>query len=724
MAVETVGKYEIRGRLGAGAMGTVLDAWDTVIERRAALKIVKKPPAGDIEGAEALARFKREAQAAGRLTHPNIVAVYDYGEDDENAWIAMELVEGGSLKDIIDRGERFALPEVGRVMEQTLAGLDYSHKRGVVHRDIKPANIMLAADRTIKIADFGIARLENSSMTQVGTVMGTPSYMAPEQLRGETVDARADIWAAGVMLYQLLTGEKPFEGGFSSVMHKAIHTDPTPPSSLAVTAPRAFDAVISKALAKRPEDRWASAAVFADAIRAAITAPAQAVPLPMADSDATIVAAGPRPVIAPKTPAAATQASPVAKKGAPVLLIGGGIAALGAAAAAAFLLMGAPSTPTPPPPTPQIALQQPPPPAAPPAVTIQPAAPAAPLLTPTAPPLLQTAPQATAQVSPPLQAPVIAPPPTPSTSVPAQTTLLAPAPPVSPPVAQAPVQQAPIQQTPIQQTPIQQTPAQLAPAPQPPPPIVAMPVRPPAPQLLPAPPPPLLQPAAPQPQIALLQPPKLDFAAAAAAAANAAPCTLISGAATENSLTLSGVARRGEETAIWRMLAARGIPLSAATLGVQPFDGPYCPALAVLRPVIAAPDAAPRVSVIGNMPLLKGQFLRFDVTLPSWPSHLYVAYFMASGEVAHLVPSATHPADAIVRLGEPRAGFPGWEVDEPFGTDLLVAVASERPLFGANRPLVEPQADYIAALSTALAAARQAGQRVAIRPLVIETAAR
>ncbi|WP_431280524.1 protein kinase domain-containing protein [Humitalea sp. 24SJ18S-53] len=736
MAFETVGKYEIRGRLGAGAMGVVLDAWDPVIERRAALKILKKPPAGDVEGAESLARFKREAQAAGRLTHPNIVAVYDYGEDGENAWIAMELVEGGSLKDILDRGERFPLPEVGRIMDQTLAGLDYSHKRGVVHRDIKPANIMLAADRTIKIADFGIARLENSSMTQVGTVMGTPSYMAPEQLRGETVDARADIWASGVMLYQLLTGEKPFEGGFSSVMHKAIHTEPTPPSSLAVTAPRAFDAVISKALAKRPEDRWASAAAFADAIRTAMTAPSQPAPLPMADSDATIVAGSTRPPAA--APPAQAQAKTPAKtgeaprKGSPVLMIGGGVAVAGAAAVAAFLMLRPVPDPSPVPPS-QIALQQPPTPPAPPVVTIQPPAPTAPVLAPVAPALLQPVPQ---QPAPPILAPVVPPTPTQPVPTPVQQAPVA-TPPV--PVQQAPVQQAPVQQTPVQQTPVQPAPIQPAPlaqAPveppaaqkppveQAPPPVVAMPQRPPAPQVSPAPPPPLLTPSAPPQQLALVQPPRLDFAAAAAAAAAAPSCALIAAGSTANGLTLRGVARRGDDAAIRRALNARDIPLSAVSLGVQSFDGPYCASFDTLRPVLAAPDAAPQVGVIGSMPLIKGQLLRFDVTMPSWPAHLYVAYFMASGEVAHLVPSAAHGPGATVRLGEPRAGFPGWEVDEPFGTDLLVAVASERPLFGTNRPLVEPQADYIAALSAALNAARQAGSRVAIRPLVIETAAR
>ena len=338
MSNEKFGKYEIRGTLGEGAMGRVLDAFDSVIERRAALKVVRCPAAGDADGTEAMARFRREAQAAGRLNHPNIVAVYDYGEDDRHAWIAMEHVPGGSLKEMLERDERLAMPAILKIMEQMLSALDYSHKRGVVHRDIKPANIMLGAEGEVKIADFGIARIENSSMTQVGTIMGTPSYMAPEQLRGETVDSRADIWAAGVVLYQLVTGEKPFSGGYSSVQHKAINTEPTPPSTLSVTAPLGIDAVVARAMAKRPDGRFATAGEFAKALQGAMAAPTAA--LPVADGDATIVAT------ASGTKPAAPAKSPVpARKGAPLVLIGGGVTLLAAAGAALFFLGGQPTQP-------------------------------------------------------------------------------------------------------------------------------------------------------------------------------------------------------------------------------------------------------------------------------------------------------------------------------------------------------------------------------------------
>ncbi|MDP3416694.1 serine/threonine-protein kinase, partial [Falsiroseomonas sp.] len=318
---ELTGKYEARGTLGAGAMGTVIDAFDRMIERRVAVKLVRLPAGDDAEAREAHARFRREAQAAGRLSHPNIVGVFDYGENADTAWIVMELVEGGTLKGVMDRGERLPVAQVVRLMDQILGALAYSHGRGVVHRDIKPANIMLTADPAgpqVKIADFGIARIESSTMTQVGTVMGTPSYMAPEQLRGEPVDARADIWAAGVLLYQLLTGEKPFDGGYSALMHRVLNTEPPPPSQLAVSAPRGFDAVVARALAKRPDDRFPTASAFAEAIRSAGdtaepagTGFAGAGKLPGLD-DATMVATASR---APATPAPPPPPPPAKSSG-------------------------------------------------------------------------------------------------------------------------------------------------------------------------------------------------------------------------------------------------------------------------------------------------------------------------------------------------------------------------------------------------------------------------
>ncbi len=293
-AVESLGKYVIRRQLGRGAMGTVYEGFDPIIERVVAIKTVRLPEVADDETAEQIARFRREAQAAGRLTHPNIVGVFDYGETKDLAYIVMEYVDGPPLKNLLDKNERFPLPRIVQIMEDLLAGLQFSHERGVVHRDIKPANLMLTQSGQAKITDFGIARIDSSSMTQAGTVLGTPAYMSPEQFMGQVVDARSDIYSSGALMYQLLTGERPFAGGISSIMHKVLNTEAPSPSRISVTAPRRFDAVVRKAMAKRPEDRYGSAAEFMAAIRTAVAAPVAAMEAAHDDNEATMVSA-PRP---------------------------------------------------------------------------------------------------------------------------------------------------------------------------------------------------------------------------------------------------------------------------------------------------------------------------------------------------------------------------------------------------------------------------------------------
>ncbi len=386
-----LGKYELRKVLGKGAMGTVYEGFDPIIARQVAIKTVRLPEPDDLDAQDELARFKREAQAAGRLSHPNIVGVFDYGETPEIAYIVMEFVDGTTLKHLTDKHERFELPEIVRLMSELMAGLQYSHDRGVVHRDIKPANIMLTSKNEVKIADFGIARIESSSMTQAGTMLGTPSYMSPEQFMGQTVDARTDLYSSGVLLYQLLTGEKPFEGGLTAIMHKVLNTEPPAPSALSVTVPGSFDAVVKKAMAKRPQDRFASATEFAQAVRAAYEAKALA-PAgdfgfgDFSDSDATIVEGGrpPPPPPPPPSPPIAKPA-PSVKKGPPWALIGGAVVVLLLlAGGGAYFMLGS----KPPAPkvitavTPIITANTPPP--------VKPATPAAPA-TPPPPPTLTDA---------------------------------------------------------------------------------------------------------------------------------------------------------------------------------------------------------------------------------------------------------------------------------------------------------------------------------------------
>ncbi|MCP5267545.1 MAG: protein kinase [Zoogloeaceae bacterium] len=276
-----LGKYEIRRELGRGAMGVVYEGWDAGIGRAVALKTVRRDQLDGGEAEELLSRFRREAQAAGRLNHPGIVAVYEYGEDAGTAFIAMEFVDGRELKDVFDRNERYPLSEICRLMAQLLEAIGHAHANGIVHRDIKPANIFLLKDGRLKVGDFGIARMESSNLTQAGTVLGTPAYMSPEQFMGQTIDSRSDLFSAGVILYQFLTGEKPFTGQLTTIMHKVLKEEPLAPSELNVQVPRGFDALIRKALAKRPDERFQSAQAFIAALQSTVQN--------ATDADATVI---------------------------------------------------------------------------------------------------------------------------------------------------------------------------------------------------------------------------------------------------------------------------------------------------------------------------------------------------------------------------------------------------------------------------------------------------
>ena len=268
-----IGKYEIRGELGRGAMGVVYEGFDPLIKRIVALKTIRADQLAGEQGETMIARFRREAQAAGRLSHPNIVSIYEIGEDEGVWYIAMEFVRGRELKNYFEANERFTTADIVRVMTKILDALGYSHRLGVIHRDIKPANVILLEDGGVKVADFGIAHIESSNMTQVGTVLGTPSYMSPEQIMGLPVDGRSDLFSAGVILYQFLTGERPFSGSATATMHKVLEEDPLPPSRFNVQVPGAMDAVVRKALAKRPDERFQTADEFAAALRGATERP-------------------------------------------------------------------------------------------------------------------------------------------------------------------------------------------------------------------------------------------------------------------------------------------------------------------------------------------------------------------------------------------------------------------------------------------------------------------
>src|SRR5215469_6323158 len=259
--VSKAGRYEIVGELGRGAMGIVYKAVDPVIGRTVAVKTIRLSEEGTgLNRSELLSRFQTEARAAGLLTHPNIVVVYDAGEEDGLYYITMELVEGKSLQALLDGGHSFPLPRTLRILDQTCNALQFAHERNVVHRDIKPANLMLTADDTVKITDFGTAKiLQFGSTQQTSHVMGTPSYMSPEQVKGRAVDGRSDIFSLGVMLYEMVTGEKPFPGqNITTVIYKIVNEDPVPPRQIDPSIHPGISAVIMKALAKEPEQRYQS----------------------------------------------------------------------------------------------------------------------------------------------------------------------------------------------------------------------------------------------------------------------------------------------------------------------------------------------------------------------------------------------------------------------------------------------------------------------------------
>jgi predicted Ser/Thr protein kinase/tetratricopeptide (TPR) repeat protein len=270
MEPSRLGRYVVESVVGKGAMGVVYLARDPVIGRRVALKTLTIP--SDAEEAEEFRkRFLREAQAAGMLNHPGIVTVHDAGVDDETglSFIAMEFIEGRSLRDFHRAGHGFAYSEVARIGAALAGALDYAHSKGVVHRDIKPANILLTPQGMAKITDFGVARLETSNLTAAGQFIGTPNYMSPEQVAGGIVDGRSDLFSLGVVLFELLTGQRPFPGhSLTEVAYKIVHEPARIPSQVRPGLPSAFNPIVLKLLEKDPARRYARGADVARALDA------------------------------------------------------------------------------------------------------------------------------------------------------------------------------------------------------------------------------------------------------------------------------------------------------------------------------------------------------------------------------------------------------------------------------------------------------------------------
>jgi serine/threonine protein kinase len=653
-AVQTLGRYEIRGTLGRGAMGVVHDGFDPVIGRRVAIKTVRLPDQADAEAQEEVARFRRESQAAGRLTHPNIVSVYDFGETGDVAFIVMEFVDGPTLKALLDKQERFALPAIQRIMDDLLAGLRFSHERGIVHRDIKPANVMLTSEGQAKIADFGIARIENSSMTQVGTVLGTPSYMSPEQFMGQVVDARTDIYSAGVLLYQLLTGDRPFDGGFSTIMHKALHTDPPWPSEVTVTAPAALDAVVRRAMAKRPEERFASAAEFAAAIRAAMVPGGTSTE---ATQEATVVLRRPVEVAPPITPAPSPKpTAPARVRSRTLLPIAAGIGIIGLAGVGAGAWF---------------------------------------LRTPTPAPVAEVTPE-------PLPQPPFA-------RGGAVETEPAPSSPTSP--AGVTGKQA----APSQASPAPAAPTPPAPAPEPTPPESALiaPARAPA-------------PSAPAPASAEILRQALATASCSAMSAQIPD---------DGPVVVSGIAGGRSVGALRERIAALVRP-RVLDWQVTSVGAVFCGALGAVH--ATGLDASPPTLILaGNRTALHdGERIQPVVTMPAFGGELRVDYIVHDGSLVHLYPTVADPAQHAVAvpartlapnerltLGIGSDGKPIWEVGPPYGTDIILAVASSVPLLTQPPPenAVDSGTAYLRQLQAAIEAARTKGAKVSSSLLPVQT---
>ncbi|MES2385691.1 MAG: serine/threonine-protein kinase [Pseudomonadota bacterium] len=272
MSLNKLGRYDIIRVLGKGAMGLVYEARDPNLNRRVAIKTIKVENLSEEAAAEYEARFKTEAHSAARLQHPNIVSVYDSDRHGDMAFLVMEFIQGEDLKHHLDAGQRYSLEQSLAMMRELLSALEYAHRQSIVHRDVKPANLLIEADGRVKLTDFGVARIQDSgevTRTQ-GSMVGTLKYMSPEQVQGQPIDARADLFAVGIVLYQLLTGKRPFDGDTDfAIIQQIVNHTPAAPSSINPMLPPAIDAVLARALAKKRDQRFASAHEFAQALQEA-----------------------------------------------------------------------------------------------------------------------------------------------------------------------------------------------------------------------------------------------------------------------------------------------------------------------------------------------------------------------------------------------------------------------------------------------------------------------
>jgi serine/threonine-protein kinase len=336
---QTIGRYKVQESIGFGAMGAVYKAFDPLIKRTLAIKTIRLDiPRQSPQYKSFIERFYHEARISGTLSHPNIVTLFDIGEEGGVPYLAMEFVEGETISSLIEKGVRFHPEKVISLVSQIASALDYAHSKGVIHRDIKPSNVILFDGDRVKVTDFGIAKLVDAEMTQGGTLLGTPSYMSPEQAMGEKLDGRSDIFSLGVCAFEMLSGEQPFPGNnVTSILYKLVHVDPIEPASLEMNGlvPQKWHEVFNKVLAKKPDDRYQTASEFVQDLEyclgswfgAAVGDETIAEP-PAAAMDATVTvsrppappkpAAPPKPVPPPVAkPEEGTEATVLMKAGSP-----------------------------------------------------------------------------------------------------------------------------------------------------------------------------------------------------------------------------------------------------------------------------------------------------------------------------------------------------------------------------------------------------------------------
>ncbi len=290
---DKIGKYKLLGVLGQGGMGVVYKALDPSIGREVAIKTIHKHLLTSSTGADKIVRFTREAQAAGRFLHRNIVTIFEYGEHEGTPYLVMEYVEGKELKDVLTERVQLPVVEAVDIFSQVCSGLEHAHSKGIVHRDLKPANIFMLADGTAKIADFGIARIQDAEITGEGEILGTPYYMSPEQLMAKKIDARSDLFSLAIVLYESLTGQKPFAGdSIPQIMLQILQDNPKLPTAICPSIPASFNGLLSQALEKDPDRRYQTAGDFLKALKEAARGNSAARPVASDFGQAAAASAG------------------------------------------------------------------------------------------------------------------------------------------------------------------------------------------------------------------------------------------------------------------------------------------------------------------------------------------------------------------------------------------------------------------------------------------------